>query len=814
MAVVVEDVLFTYKHSCGVGLDLSNSSNIFGIYRYFDSLRKRKKKTRSMKHFWAVLRAFPKALLAAYFIQAFILSFPMVAMADWLNNHVEMPLATQAQFYAFTYVPNCFKPLYAFLANAIAKSGLSRRHPCFQGRSRSLLLQMCSACMGVLYLFAFNVQSIGGAFGLFFAINIFYSCAELMLGAYLMEILHHGNTPALNRSLNSMSSISATAAEEEGGASFMCDAGAVNAIAGGARSLGALSASIVAVFMYPCDSPNSAPRPATVLSLTGLIAALVAVVGLFLPRVLDDSENVLPAEFLENSANHPEQQQQLSPSEQQRSVSYVSLDATDVVANPVQTAAVSPRTLLSSDSLSVEDAVQETDRQEDTMFPGVDESEINTNHSSRILRRLGNLAAVILLLQGLLVWVSLKDIVWCQRGATACSDLRWWYVFAAFIGSLLLALFLLVRSVIAASSGNAPRTITGKEDGKYAKARNADTEGTALDDVLVQQQEEKSRIQELMLQYGIPSLFLFVYNAMPTSNGQISTYIFYLFYDSSPCKVTQLNLIASTAAVFSYIAYAAVCNRQRIRRVIVVTTVTALGLGLLWLPLASLDLDCGNEEKSRNHDSGDDHTHCSDNSDYHYDDGYYGSYDDDDGSTESPAAHRCVRWSKSSACMEPFAYAAVVQFVTSLTGMLAFTPNTVLATESTPPEFKTMAYAVFLSLIDSGDTASGWITGSIVASLGLSFDSWSRLPDFIWITTACQLGALVLVPFLRDAKPLASLHLGDDLREGLLEAANKPSSRDEDEISGDSGSSWSSRDSNNDSNDGSSGGGSSGGSGG
>ena len=706
-----------------------------------------------MKHFWVVLRAFPKALLAAYFIQAFILSFPMVAMADWLNNHIEMPLATQAQFYAFTFVPNCFKPLYAFLANAIAKSGLSRRHPCFQGRSRSLLLQMCSACMGVLYLFAFNVQSIGGAFGLFFAINIFYSCAELMLGAYLMEILHHGNTPALDRSSNIASSTSAAAAAaEEGGASFMYDAGAVNAIAGGARSLGAIGASIVAVFMYPCDSPNSAPSPATVLSLTGLIAASVAVVGFFLPLVLDDSEKVLPAEFLEeNSANHPEQQP--SPSQQQRSVPYVSLDATGVVANPVQTAADSPRTLLSGDSLAMEDAVEETDRREDTMFPGVDESEIDTEQSSRILRRLGNLAAVILLLQGLLVWVSLKDIVWCQRGASACSDLRWWYVFAAFICSFLLALFLLVRSVIAASSENASRTTTRREDGKHAKARNANTEGTAPHDVLVQQQEEKSRIRELMLQYGIPSLFLFVYNAMPTSSGQISTYMFYLFYDSSPCKVTQLNLIASTAAVFSYVAYAAVCNRQRIRRVIVVTTVTALGLGLLWLPLASLDLDCGNE---RNDDSGNNHTHCS----------------DDYGSTESPAAHQCVRWWKSSSCMEPFAYAAVVQFVTSLTGMLAFTPNTVLATESTPPEFKTMAYAVFLSLIDSGDTASGWITGSIVASLGLSFDSWSRLPDFIWITTACQLGALVLVPFLRDAKPLASLNLGDELRGSLLGAAN------------------------------------------
>ena len=83
------------------------------------------------------------------------------------------------------------------------------------------------------------------------------------------------------------------------------------------------------------------------------------------------------------------------------------------------------------------------------------------------------------------------------------------------------------------------------------------------------------------------------------------------------------------------------------------------------------------------------------------------------------------------------------------------------ATEATPAEYKTTAYAVFLSLIDSGDTASGWISAAIVSSLGLSFDSWVRLPEFIWVASACQLAALALVPFLRDAKPLASLYLDD-----------------------------------------------------
>ena len=107
-----------------------------------------------------VLRTAPKALLAGYFVNAFILSFPMVAMADWLNNHIEMPLATQAQFYAFVFVPNCFKPLYASLANVVAKwisGSSSEARSWLRGRSRSLVLQVCGLCMGVLYVLACRV---------------------------------------------------------------------------------------------------------------------------------------------------------------------------------------------------------------------------------------------------------------------------------------------------------------------------------------------------------------------------------------------------------------------------------------------------------------------------------------------------------------------------------------------------------------------------------------------------------------------------------------------------------------------------------
>eukprot|EP00615_Pteridomonas_danica_P002048 CAMPEP_0114335382 /NCGR_PEP_ID=MMETSP0101-20121206/5019_1 /TAXON_ID=38822 ORGANISM="Pteridomonas danica, Strain PT" /NCGR_SAMPLE_ID=MMETSP0101 /ASSEMBLY_ACC=CAM_ASM_000211 /LENGTH=106 /DNA_ID=CAMNT_0001466985 /DNA_START=458 /DNA_END=778 /DNA_ORIENTATION=+ len=63
-----------------------------------------------------------------------------------------------------------------------------------------------------------------------------------------------------------------------------------------------------------------------------------------------------------------------------------------------------------------------------------------------------------------------------------------------------------------------------------------------------------------------------------------------------------------------------------------------------------------------------------------------------------------------------------------------------------------MAYAIFLSVIDSGSSASGWITSSIVRHLKISYSDWSKLPTLIWIATICQFSALIIVPFLSDVQ--------------------------------------------------------------
>ena len=201
----------------------------------------------------------------------------MVAMADWLSNHIEMPLATQAQFYAFTFVPNCFKPLYAF-RECNRKERFVRRHPVSRGAADHFSCR-CAVPAWECYTYCVPCRALVARSGFSPPLLFFYSCAELMLGAYLMEILHHGNTPASTDRRTSRS-LSPPPPRRREGASFMYDAGAVNAIwwSSIARRHRCVDRSRVHV---PRDSPNSAPRPATVLSLTGLIAASVAVIGLF-----------------------------------------------------------------------------------------------------------------------------------------------------------------------------------------------------------------------------------------------------------------------------------------------------------------------------------------------------------------------------------------------------------------------------------------------------------------------------------------------------------------------------------------------------
>jgi hypothetical protein len=127
-----------------------------------------------------VAQRFPTTLLFLYWVNSFLESFPVLALVDWLNNYLGMALSTQAQFFAFIFIPFYFKPLYALLANFIGARGL------FSGRSRAIVLQACGLLAALGYLVIPLVDTVAGAFVVFFFISGFNACAELMLGSYLM----------------------------------------------------------------------------------------------------------------------------------------------------------------------------------------------------------------------------------------------------------------------------------------------------------------------------------------------------------------------------------------------------------------------------------------------------------------------------------------------------------------------------------------------------------------------------------------------------------------------------------------------------
>ena len=136
--------------------------------------------------FWAISTA-PSSLLLMYFFSAALTAFPVLAMADWLNNVIAMPVATQSQFFAFVFIPYWMKPLYAILSETISGHSL----PLFRRRSRALLLHLCGAVSTVLFACILFVTTVPGAFAVFFGINLACACAELMLGAYLMVMYSH-----------------------------------------------------------------------------------------------------------------------------------------------------------------------------------------------------------------------------------------------------------------------------------------------------------------------------------------------------------------------------------------------------------------------------------------------------------------------------------------------------------------------------------------------------------------------------------------------------------------------------------------------
>eukprot|EP01060_Flectonema_neradi_P030981 TRINITY_DN459_c5_g1_i1.p1 TRINITY_DN459_c5_g1~~TRINITY_DN459_c5_g1_i1.p1 ORF type:complete len:602 (+),score=112.68 TRINITY_DN459_c5_g1_i1:91-1896(+) len=195
------------------------------------------------------LNDLPVGVLVLYFANAFLLTFPMLAMMDWLKYTVQMPLSTQNNYYAATYIPWSLKPLYAYIAEQLPM--VSRRQwvgICAVGSSLVFLgMAIFPKAHDLEYdiptntvtLVPFeelsrtappNTYSNGSnaaitmAFILGFLNNVFLTFYELMAGVMLVE----------HAQLN------------------MKNAGALQAAANGTRQLGSLAAAIMTLIMYPC----------------------------------------------------------------------------------------------------------------------------------------------------------------------------------------------------------------------------------------------------------------------------------------------------------------------------------------------------------------------------------------------------------------------------------------------------------------------------------------------------------------------------------------------------------------------------------
>eukprot|EP00614_Pseudopedinella_elastica_P000009 CAMPEP_0172595990 /NCGR_PEP_ID=MMETSP1068-20121228/15683_1 /TAXON_ID=35684 /ORGANISM="Pseudopedinella elastica, Strain CCMP716" /LENGTH=558 /DNA_ID=CAMNT_0013394805 /DNA_START=494 /DNA_END=2170 /DNA_ORIENTATION=+ len=512
-------------------------------------------------------------------------------MADWLNNFLGMPIATQSQFYACIFMPYWLKPLYAFVANAVgSNNGL------FQRRSRAIVLHVCGLMSALLYVATLGVKTIPGAFGIFFCINIFDSCSELMLGSYLMGIAHQN----------------------------IKDAGALQALAGGMRALGAFSASLIALAMYPCDPSRGVPDSRLVLACSGSIASLTCFLALLLP----DTEH-------EPLITSPQD-------------------------NPLPSSLPSELTL---------PLMPEKEGDNSRISPSTERGPKDATSSlwTQQFKSGMRVAALVLIFQVVLVWISLKDMI--KSGAFK-------QVFYPILG-LLSAIMLAVSSPL-----------------------------TSLCAGL-----DAASSRRLLMQYVAPGAFLFLAGALPSASEQLYTYQFYLFYARHPCRMTLLGLIGSASSVVGFALYGSLCNLGHLQYVIVATSTISASLGLLWLPLASLTLEDADDPIDRS---------------------------------------ACIVTLNGKCALPPFAFACIMSFLTGMGGALASAALTTLATNATPRAHKTTAYAIFLSLMDSGDSVSGWISASLVQRLGIDYGHWAKLPELIWIAAASQLALLLFVPCLRD----------------------------------------------------------------
>ncbi|KAJ9447319.1 Folate-biopterin transporter [Diplonema papillatum] len=202
----------------------------------------------------SVLNSLPLGFLVVYFINALVMTFPMYANTEWLENEVKMDQSTMNNYYAVIMIPVSLKPLYAFVTQHVPIAGMHRRPWVF----------LTAIITGLSYVVnGLWVRSVPLAFLVSFICSIGQAFNELMCSAVLMDAAHKD----------------------------MKNAGALQAVANATRYAGSLVASMLQLLIYPCsDTSDNKWSANRVLIVTGIFAALAAFAAPLIPEPSNDED--------------------------------------------------------------------------------------------------------------------------------------------------------------------------------------------------------------------------------------------------------------------------------------------------------------------------------------------------------------------------------------------------------------------------------------------------------------------------------------------------------------------------------------------
>eukprot|EP00301_Raphidiophrys_heterophryoidea_P023432 c7327_g1_i1.p1 GENE.c7327_g1_i1~~c7327_g1_i1.p1 ORF type:complete len:599 (+),score=158.24 c7327_g1_i1:122-1798(+) len=204
-------------------------------------------------------------------------------------------------------------------------------------------------------------------------------------------------------------------------------------------------------------------------------------------------------------------------------------------------------------------------------------------------------------------------------------------------------------------------------------------------------------------------LVLFISNVVPSASNQWSSFQYDLFA-ASPCRLQWLTICQSVGLAIACVLFHRYISKLRIVHSILLFGVLSVCASLLWLPLLGTyqrahELGVGVEEVA-----------------------VVGS-------------------------LMPYPYCILLALIQPLISQLAFMPLIILATVNCPRNKSGMFYGIFLSLIDVGDSASGWVTAPLVSLLGITSTDWTRMSELTLICAGVKVGVIVLSLLLLHVYP-------------------------------------------------------------